>query len=256
MEKLYMKTKKGFTLIELLVVIAVIGLLSAVLVPVLQKARGKAYSAICASNLKQWSLSYTLYAFDNNAMFPPIEPNNNKATWMTKIKDYSSDICGIKTCPAAKKIDTSNSISAGLLGTTNRSWFISSPYDISPSCRKGSYAQNVFASQSPINADDPENYWNGPEQEGCGQTPLLTDARWFILKPENTQPIPENGKIQINEFSSEWIHSAAMKRHGKGINTLFTDVTDCSKSSAHITVKSAIAKGKFSFVSSADYQTL
>ena len=215
------RISNGFTLLELLVAVGVIGLLSAILVPALQKAKGKAYSAVCSSNLKQWSLSYSLYAFDHDGEFTSVEPGNTEETWMTRMKEYSSDICGIKTCPSAKKIDTSSSISIGLLGASDRSWFISSPYDISPTCRKGSFAQNVFAGQPSQNSEHPENFWTGPEQEGCGQTPLLTDARWFIIKPDDNHPLPENGQIQISEISREWVDSAAMKRHGKGVNILF-----------------------------------
>jgi prepilin-type N-terminal cleavage/methylation domain-containing protein/prepilin-type processing-associated H-X9-DG protein len=60
-----MRAKKGFTLIELLVVISIIALLMSVLMPALNKARLQAKTAVCLLNLRQLSLGWTMYCFDN-----------------------------------------------------------------------------------------------------------------------------------------------------------------------------------------------
>ena len=61
---------KGFTLIELLVVIAIIAILAAILFPVFARARLKAKSASCQSNLKQLALAIRMYCDDYDGYGP------------------------------------------------------------------------------------------------------------------------------------------------------------------------------------------
>ena len=68
---------KAFTLIELLVVIAIIGILAALLLPVLNKSQQRAQRIWCENNLHQIGVAFHTFANDHNGNFPMAVSTND-----------------------------------------------------------------------------------------------------------------------------------------------------------------------------------
>ena|ERR1700690_3232247 len=85
------KRQRGFTLIELLVVIAIIGILAALLLPALSRAKGKALQISCMSNLKQLQLCWQMYADEYGDVLALNPPSSKTNAWIQGDMSLTSD---------------------------------------------------------------------------------------------------------------------------------------------------------------------
>ncbi|HUW32273.1 MAG TPA: DUF1559 domain-containing protein [Planctomycetota bacterium] len=86
---------RGITLVEVLVVTGTLGLLAALLVPVLTHARATARTVECTSNLRQWGIALTMYMNHNDGAIPrrgqgvqPLTQINRSADWFNCLPPY------------------------------------------------------------------------------------------------------------------------------------------------------------------------
>jgi prepilin-type N-terminal cleavage/methylation domain-containing protein/prepilin-type processing-associated H-X9-DG protein len=112
-----MKRTRGFTLIELLVVIAIIAILAAILFPVFAKAREKARTSSCQSNLKQIGVAIVQYTNDNDERLPQWWPGTAPSPncWVWACQPYIKSGQAFK-CP-------SDTVDVGSSYVGNNAWY-------------------------------------------------------------------------------------------------------------------------------------
>ena len=90
---------RGFTLVELLVVIAIIAILMALLMPSIARAKAKANQISCLNNMRQLTLSATMYANDHDEEFPARRTPTNAwpHKWSGPVFDAKSNEVAIET---------------------------------------------------------------------------------------------------------------------------------------------------------------
>jgi prepilin-type N-terminal cleavage/methylation domain-containing protein/prepilin-type processing-associated H-X9-DG protein len=102
----------AFTLIELLTVIAIIGILAAIIIPVVGSVRRSSQNASCSSNLRQWGQAILLYSVDHQGNYVIRGTSNagSDMTWQAVSTNANNMLYGayvphssligiIRTCP-------------------------------------------------------------------------------------------------------------------------------------------------------------
>jgi len=230
------RPEEAFTLLELLVVIAVIGILAAILLPSLSRAKESARNINCMSNLRQLELCWILYADDNAGVFVPND-------WIATVGDGNANIMDFtKTswCPGDASMDTTTSnIQQGLLFPYNTSTAIyHCPSDFStildanwnplPQLRNRSYNMSQSVNGYPLLTNELLGYSVDGIQPCFAKFSSITNptpARLFVFIDENEVtledaqfgfPCPGVG------YGMDWWDMPS-NRHNQGANLSFAD---------------------------------
>ena len=212
--------KNGFTLIELLAVIAIIAILAAMLLPALSRAKSRAQTIACMSNLRQLSICWHLYSSDYNDL---LVPNNNIA----------GGDPGPAWCQGTGILETNTTvIESGLLFSYNRSTALyRCPSDIStvinlsgiqlPLLRNRSYnlSQSVNGSPTAWLATHIPNFNKFSEIN----EPKPSQCLVFIDENKDTMLDTHFGMPTANYGNTNQWWDMPSDRHAQGANLSFAD---------------------------------
>jgi prepilin-type N-terminal cleavage/methylation domain-containing protein/prepilin-type processing-associated H-X9-DG protein len=186
--------RQGFTLIELLTVIAIIGILAAILIPVIGSMREKARATQCVANLRTWGNATGLYLADSNGRLP-------SSVWgVTKIDNQDNVATDAYSCLIRYVMPPNHSTQKwGFNSNDMAAYMCSNLDDAGNNMKWGTYGFNVYPSKLPMTTISKPSrlVW---------ATELTGGKRWMDF-----------GTLATN------LISAPSKPHGKNSNVLYLD---------------------------------